>query len=306
VRQKGILALVLVYALVALGPVRGYDSYYFCTAGFSAPPAASFVFHHIPCGIPRQILTATISVADALLLAWGGVPPAMLIAFPLVGYTWRMEDDQLAYPLIILAAIFWKRKDIAKAIFATTIAMFFWRGAVVLLGAEILALTGWWGTVLPFLVWGLAHTTNAIGEQSVLAGILSLVILLPALKTRAKKDLLVWELGALSIGWGKWLWTLLPLLYLYYAELWRKIPRDVERIAVVAGVVGALILYATQFPSPFATKEIEQKCLYPSPDQWGIGWWCKAHGYDYPYAGSPPGSVVSSTARSSNVTRTSV
>lgn len=291
-RRWVIIACVLL--LFSVRPLLGYDTYYLFTKGFEAPPLATVIFHAL--GGYGHLLAAAVTIISVAILAWAGVDPLLIVALPyLFLYTFRLEDDQLAFPLVALSSLLFVKGRRAEGLLVALPGLLLWRGMIPYIAMYILAdVLPQWGGVLAGLAFGAYMMNPIVAEQNPVSALFfAPVIYILGTKVRHKMDNLTLAFIAAGLLYPKWLWTALPLMYYHMMEWWARLDRAARKFLVVAGIVALVVAAAVAFPQPWIDPA--KICPTQTEEEWGIGWWCRAHGYDVPFAGSPPGSKVIST-----------
>jgi len=278
-------------------PPLGYDTYYFFTDGFHAPPLAKAFFSVLPLWAAPIVAYILTLLTMWVMYKWGRISPLLLLALPYIfGYTFRLEDDQLAFPFIVLSEMLYLRGRKIEGLLAALPALLLWRGTVLYIILYITAMLPLppFATFLIGLSIGSHFINPVVGEQNPVTALFFLpIIYIALLKYPHKRDNLTLASIGASLLFPKWMWTTLPLLYYHAGEWWGRLSLHDRAKMVAVGVVAVLLLAVLSFPQPWLKPQ--EVCPAQTEKEWGIGWWCRAHGYDVPFAGSPPGSKVTST-----------
>lgn len=269
VKIEHILLWLLIVTTVLRVPT-GADSYYFYLDNVypaSTPPIATWVFQHFPPQVFFPILKLLIVGATFFVLRLRGVKTDALLYFPLIFvYLSRLEDDQLAYPLVALSLLSSPTVGIPLLLLSALV----WKGALLVLLLVIV----YWADKYLFksegiitMVWSAMvayHFVNFnVAEQSPIFGLLLLPTLFLFNLTGYEYALVAMS----TVLFPKLYFSFLPLLY------WRglrELPRWVKVVAPLATVLVIMLLP----PSPYAPID----CSKETTPSVGWFWYCLAIG----------------------------
>ncbi len=264
------ILLGLLIAVTVLRPPTGADSYYFYLDNVfpaNTPPIATWVFQYFPPQVFFPLLKFLIVGATLYVLKLRGVKTDALLYFPLIFvYLSRLEDDQLAYPLVALSLLSTPTTGVPLLLLSALV----WKGALLIL----LLMAVYWADRYLFKSEGIIttvwtamvayHFVNFnIAEQSPLFGFLLLPTLFLFNLTGYEYALVAMS----TVLFPKLYFSFLPLLY------WRGLKDLPGWVKVVAPLVAVLVILLLP-PSPYASIDCSKEA---TP---GVGWfwYCLATG----------------------------
>lgn len=276
----------------------GYDTYAFFSGEYHTmptPPGAVWFFdilNTLPGWCANAVAYVLTLVSLHLLSTLGGVSPLFVLSLPyLFGYTFRLEDDQLAYPFLVASQLLFARGRKREGFLVALPGVLFWRGTWLYLATYVLASLPVPRPVAPGVGVGIGAQfyDPLVMEQTPFGFLLFVPLVYAALKGagRAVDNLTLTGVG-IGLIYPKWLWAVLPLLYFHAQKWWNTLPEGTQDMLVTVGILATILLWVFAFPQPWLNPSDVCHPEAQKPEEWAIGRWCEAHGYDMPFSGWPP------------------